>query len=390
VQNIDEQGNVRPKKLLVTELDEDLAIYENRFICALINRLVLFVEQRYRDLEGKLDASNKTNVNFSSKFNYGDSKFSIDLKMLVEEPPEDKVKLERNKDLFERVENIRRRLRILQATDFMKSLSAQKPVHPPIQKTNLITKNVDYNNCYKLWLFISSYTYLGYSIEVSDKNLPVEGDYYDDLTFVGGLSLDWLLSDNIIRKEVYDNIPFSQPEEKEYEVVTNYTFDPKFDQSKAQAGVEAVNEYYFRQMKDELVKLVNADEVEVEKQLDLNFAKFFRAISRINDEMYTDLIEEKITQKDNLLEKTALEKKQLQVKQQQERLKRRALLSKLKWEELERAQRMQERAQAKLDKLKEELAQEKRKSKKVTKKVVRKTTLRTSNKTIIGQTDGNK
>ena len=82
----------------------------------------------------------------------------------------------------------------------MKQLSKAKPVRPPIQKTNLLTKNVDYNNCYKLWLYISSYTYLGYSIEVKDKNLPVDGDYFDDLTVVTGLSLRQSFKERKIRR----------------------------------------------------------------------------------------------------------------------------------------------------------------------------------------------
>ena len=48
VQNIDDNGDVMPKKLLTFEMDEDIAIYENRFICALVNRLIMFVERRFK------------------------------------------------------------------------------------------------------------------------------------------------------------------------------------------------------------------------------------------------------------------------------------------------------------------------------------------------------
>lgn len=371
VQNIADDGEVTPKKLLTFEMDEDIAIYENRFICALVNRLVQFVEQRFRELDGKMRNFEQTNVCIQSEFDYGKSKFKCNLNLQVEEPPENEEDAKRNQDLFERIAFIRRRLRMVQGTDFMKKLSKAKPVRPPIQKTNLLTKNVDYNNCYKLWLYISSYTYLGYSIEVKDKNLPVDGDYFDDLTVITGLSLQSLLTDRVLKKEMYDEIEFSEPEEHEYKLITNYEFKPEFNSSKQQSGEETINEYYFRKMKDELTASAKEGEFEVENRLNVNFAKFFRSVSRINDEMYNELIEEQI--KDGSTENepvNAVEKKRAAIKEQQERIRRRKLFLKLKWEEVERAQRMAERAESKLAKLQKELEEEKRKAtpKRVTKK----------------------
>lgn len=369
VQNIDKNGDVMPKKLLTVELDEDLAIYENRFICALINRLILFVEQRHKDLDGKMDMYEQTNVCMQSEFDYGESKFKCNISLQVNQPPEGKQRIDKNKELFERVEVIRRRLRVLQTTEFMKKLSKTKPVRPPIQKTNLLNKNVDYNNCYRLWLYISSYTYLGYSIEVKDKNLPVDGDYYDDLTVLSALSLQSLISDNVLKREKYEAIEFSEPEERDYELVTNYTFTPDFDATKEQSGAESINEYYFRKMKGELTSAAQEGEFAIENRLNVNFTKFFRSVSRINDEMYNQLIEEQIVantaddEKDGKRLETALDKKRTEVKQQQERLRRRKLYLKLKWEEVERAQRMAERAESKLNKLQAELAEEKERSK---------------------------
>ena len=371
VQNIDDKGDVTPLKLLTVELDEDIAIYENRFICALVERLIKFVEQRYRELDGKMETYEQTNVCLQSEFGFGQSKFKCNINLQVEEPVKDNADADKNKDLFERVENIRRRLRVLQTTEFMKILSKAKPVRPPIQKTNLLTKNVDYNNCYKLWLYVSSYTYLGYSVEVMDKDLPVDGDYFDDLTVIAGLSLQSLLNNNVINKEEYDKIEFSEPEEKEYEVIKNYTFTPDFEDTKEQAGAESINEYYFRKMKDELTAAAAEGAFETEKSLNVNFTKFFRAVSRINEEMYGELIEDQLQTESETEEKVSpIVKKRDEIKKQKERIRRRKLYLKLKWEELERAQRMSERAEAKLAKLKDELHKEKLKNR--PKKLVRK------------------
>lgn len=352
VRNIDRNGEVVPSKLLVTYLDDDLGIYENRFIVALIKRLVVFVEQRHRDLDGKMDVSTTTNLSMRSQFEYGVGKFTCDINLRVQEPPESSEELEKNKDLFERVSNIRKRLRILQNTDFYKELCNTKVVRPPIQKTNLLMKNVDYNNCYKLWLFVSAYTNVGYSVDVKDKNLPVDGDYYDDLTFIAGLSLKNMFDRNILDRKRYEDIPFVEREEKQYKLITNYKITPDFDKSREQAGAESINEYYFRRMRDELIMLAAENEIAIERDIQVNFNKFYRTLSRINDELVEDVIEQYAEERVDKLEKSELTKKRKEIVKQMERVRRRTMLTKLKWEELEKAQRREERAKAKLEKLK--------------------------------------
>ncbi len=362
VQNYEEDtGEVRPKKLLSVELDEDLAIYENRFIYALINNIIRFVELRNDDLQGRFDAFEQTNIKMQSKFSYGQSRFTCNIDVKVDDPPADRSEENVNRELFERIQQIRRRLRILQASDFMKELAHAKPVRPPIQKTNLLMKNVDYNNCYKLWLYISSYRYLGYSITVKSKSLPVDGDYYDDLSVLVGLSLQNMLANNILRKSEYENIDFSEPEEKNYTIVNNFVFKPEFAETAQECGSEAINEYYFRRIKDELVKDAQDGEIGVENRLNVNFSKFFRSVSRINEAMYGELIEDGINagkdgdeaeDRDKYVSPKAEQKEKL--KQQKERIRRRRLYLKLKWEEVERAQRILEREEAKFYKLKDE------------------------------------
>ncbi len=361
VQNYEEDtGEVRPKKLLSVELDEDIAIYENRFICALVNNLIRFVELRNDDLKDKMFSYEQTNVKMQSKFTYGKSRFTCNVDIKVEDPPENDEEESLNRDLFERIQLIRRRLRIVQSSEFMKILNRAKPVRPPIQKTNLLMKNVDYNNCYKLWLFISSYRYLGYSVTVKNKPLPVEGDYFDDLSVLMSMSLQAMLNDKVLRKEAYDGIEYSEPEEHDYTLINNFVFKPDFDDSAQECGSEVINEYYFRRIKDELMRDAQDGEIGIENRLNVNFAKFFRSISRINEAMYNDLIDDCLKPESDGEEgdgekfKSPKAKQKERLKQQKERIRRRKLFLKLKWEEVERAQRMLDRDEAKFYKLKEE------------------------------------
>jgi hypothetical protein len=359
IQSITPDGDVRPKKVLTSELQEDIGIYENRFVCTLINRLVNFVESRFREISEQVNTEDTSTVGIATNFDYGGSNIECNIQIKVKEPPHDKVLLEKNSALLERIMGLRKRIRVLQNTEFMQKLSAAKPVRPPIMKTNLIKMNVDYQNCYKLWLYISAYSFVGYSVQFEEKTLPVGGDYYDDLTVLAALSVKSLTLNNVINAEEYEAVPFKKGKEKKVKQVTSYSFDPNFIDDRKQVGDEAVNEYYFKRMRDELVKATckGGDKLD-EKVLALSFARFFRAISKINGEMYTDIIRSQQEQSKEIVKKTTLQKKEDAVKAQELLLKRYRLLSKLKREELEKTLNAEARELLKLEKLKGELESE--------------------------------
>ena len=56
------EDNVRPSKVLVAEIDEDIAIYENRFVFALIERVTTFVERRFTEIDGRTRNVDRTSV----------------------------------------------------------------------------------------------------------------------------------------------------------------------------------------------------------------------------------------------------------------------------------------------------------------------------------------
>lgn len=356
VQNISAGGEVRPKKVLTVEMREDLAIYENRFVCTLVHRLINFVEQRYNELKDKADVYEVTDTRLTSSFKYGESEFSCDLSVQVKNPPSDKEQAERNAELLENVENIRRRLRALQASQFIKTLDSAKPVRPPIMKTNMLKMNVDYSNCYKLWLYISSYNFVGYSVEVQDKNLPVTGDYYDDMTVIAGLSLQAMLADNVLNKDAYAGVEFNEPQKKNYRVVTGYKFEPTFpDEKKKTVGDEAINEFYFSKMRDELVKATSRSARSTEeKVIKANFRRFFKVVTKINDGMYADVIDAQNPEEDIPEGNTPIQRRDAEIKRRTFIYRRYCQLSKLKREELENALKAESRALINLEKAKAE------------------------------------
>lgn len=351
------KDGVRPKKLLVAEIEEDIAIYENRFVFGLIERLSQFVEMRYSDISDKINSYDYSNLNLRSEFKMGVNEFECNVDLKVKEPSRDTDNMELQRELVEKIETIRKRLSLLKNTTFYKSLIKSKPVKPPIQKTNLLRMNVDYRNCYNLFLFISAYSAVGYSMEVLEKNLPVDGDFYDDLTAVVGLAVQSLYTDGVLNRETYDALPITKKSTKDYKVVTSYKYVPDFGadkEKKTEGGEDAVNEYYFRQMRNELVRATRRkDDIAEEKQLDLNFSRFYKAIAKINGEMYIDVINSEIPKLGK--GRTAIQKKEQAVKKQKVLLKRYAQLSKLQKYEFEKTLRLEKRELLKLEKLEADL-----------------------------------
>ncbi|MBQ7163863.1 MAG: cell envelope integrity protein TolA, partial [Clostridia bacterium] len=389
VQNITEEGEVRPKKLLTTEMDEDLAIYENRFVCALVQRLIPFVETRYNDIVSRQNSFDQTGVGMISNFRYGKNEVEVKLNVKVKEEPRNQVLLEKNNELIEKIRQLRKRLKILLNTEFIRTLSGKKPVHPPIMKTNLIKMNVDYNNCYKLWLYISSYTYVGFSVNYQEKSLPLDGDYYDDLTVIAAISVQSLVQNNLLNKRTYENIPFKKMKEKDFKLLTQYKFEPTFEADNSKPSEDIVNEYYFKRMRDELVRATKRNEYLDEKELKTSFARFCRGIAKINEEMYKDVITSQLPKAKGKLKKTPLQKKEEAVSRQKEYLKRYRQLSLIKREELEKILRLEARELLKLEKLQEALDKERgrQKNKRLAEKKQKERLEKISNQKVIAETN---
>ncbi len=356
IQNISKSGDVQPSKVLVSELSEDLAIYENRFVCSLVERLVVFAEQRYQELSGKFDVYDNTTVGYHSEFKIGESQFVCDMNVKVKEPPKDTATSDRNAATLRRVENVRARLRSIQNTPLMVFLRTKKPVRPPIQKTNMLRMNTDYSTCYKLWLYISSYKFVGFSVDVQEKNLPVGGDYYDDLTVIAALSAQAMLSDRVLNRKYYDSVEVSSTKRKKYRVVKKIDFKPTFGDDNKKSGEDAVNEYYFNAMRKEIAEATRKNTVYDEKQITMSFRRFFRAIQSINEEMFADVIESQLPEEGG---RTPLQKKEAKVRRQKAILKRKHQLSQLYREQFEKALRAEKRDMLKLEKLQAELDKEK-------------------------------
>ncbi|HEY8395367.1 MAG TPA: DUF2357 domain-containing protein [Bacilli bacterium] len=271
IKTVDENGNVIPSKLLTTHAEVDYAIYENRFIMTLINRLSVFVGNRYEVIRCNIDSKQRNHLNFKSGFNINQTEVAFDLDLVIKSDIEDNLLKERNEALLERVTKLVHAVSGLKNSPFMMELKDAKPVLPPIMKTNIILKNPDFRNAYSLWLFLDSYNALIYDIDVQEKDLDIDSNYLMDLNQLALLAYSFILYNQKTRRDVYAEADTVQYVRKATKIVRIHPQDVVENPDAIQMEDNTINEYYLDQnqkiFKKSLVDLLSNENVSYEEAL---------------------------------------------------------------------------------------------------------------------------
>ena len=181
VSEVLDDGRVIPKKILNVYVDDDLKIYENRFIMTLINRLQIFIELRHKYIREHGDTRNSDQITIKREVQVEDSLFTVDATITMSVPSDDEGARESNMDLLERLENIRRRTQFLVNSRFMREMAKAVPVSDPIAQTNIIRLNWAYQDAFKLWNFIHRYEELGISYTTTQAKIEFDKKYLDKI-----------------------------------------------------------------------------------------------------------------------------------------------------------------------------------------------------------------
>jgi len=271
IKDIDENGNVIPSKLLTTHAEVDYTIYENRFIMTLINRLAVFVGNRYEVIKSNINSKQRNHLNFKSGFQINQTEVTFDLDLIIKSDIEDNLLKERNEALLDRVTKLMRGVLGLKNSPFMAEMKNAKPVLPPIMKTNIILKNPDFRNAYSLWLFLDSYNALIYDIDVQEKDLEIDSRYLMDLNQLALLCYSFILYNQKTRREVYADADTVQYVRKSTKIVRIHPQDVVEDPDAIQMEDNTINEYYLDQnqkiFKKNLVDLLSVEGLSYEEAL---------------------------------------------------------------------------------------------------------------------------
>lgn len=334
IRKVGDNGYVEPSKILAKFSEQEDAIYENRFVYTLVQRLKRFIDSRYKAIKESINTFSTTDFRMESDFNLGGDKVRGEILLKVQN--KEKYEAEINAGILKRLENLKARIAVIEHTELFKSLSGCKQVIPPVMKTNILTGNTDYRNCYNLWVFISGFTAMGYSVDISEKTLPFDDDYYTDLTNVMAESLEVILRNNRARSEVYDNLEKNLKKTRKYKVAKRLGYDGHMTDAYA-ALDEKLNQYYYekiRELAGEIARKSTAEDVAGVENINADFKRFFKGLCKINNEMYLDImrVSEENVAWINKAEK--ITERRRAIAKQREVCKKYSLLTKLKQEEL--------------------------------------------------------
>ena len=204
IKDIDKEQNVIPKKILTINAEQEFNIYENRFIATLINRLFLFVRNRYLIIKENVESYQKDHVYSESKFDIDNVNVEMKIDLTVKKDLDNKEINEDNYALLERVEKLEQLVEALRNNQFMQMLKKVTPVRPPIMKTNIILKNPDFKNAYNLWLFLDKYSTLAYDIDVQEKNIEFTKDFEKQIKDLTLINFVTILGNQSMRNELFN------------------------------------------------------------------------------------------------------------------------------------------------------------------------------------------
>ena len=187
IKEITKEGNVVPSKVLNTFAEEELAIYENRFLKSLVKRLEMFLERRYEVMKVSLESFETERLSVQNEFLMSGQTVTVGVDVSIKNDLTTNV--ETTKEQYNRLLYIREMVQALKGTDFMRALAKARDVHPPIMKTNIIMHNPDFKLCYGLWLYLDRVDGIATNIDVKEKSYKYSANFDKDINDIMTLAL---------------------------------------------------------------------------------------------------------------------------------------------------------------------------------------------------------
>jgi len=181
INEINENDEVVPGRILNAVSEIDYGIYENRFIMTLIDRLYNYLYERLETIKRNIHGFKETKVaiNNNFKINNTDINFKVELDTKEAFDSSD-IDLD-NKRIYDRTNEAFKIVSRMYHSNFMQTMSKYKKVKPPILKTQIILKNPDFRNAYMLWLFLDKLNTLDYTLETDYAEKKIDHEYLDNI-----------------------------------------------------------------------------------------------------------------------------------------------------------------------------------------------------------------
>lgn len=205
IEEIKDNGEVRPSKILNINKEESYNTYENRLIYTLIQNMNIFIENKKKKLVIASSMKDTKKCTYNAVSQVGAEKIDISLSINTRLNVKEADSNPGDADPLKRIEKLESDILMLTGSDVYKTLAKLhvSRVIPPVKKTNLILKNVNFQYAMKLW------DYLNDHMGETEKNVKLNNNIkenteikerLDDVFLLNYLTLN-SIGDN---KEIYD------------------------------------------------------------------------------------------------------------------------------------------------------------------------------------------
>lgn len=224
IRDINEQNEVIPSKILSTYAEDNIGIYENRFIKSLINRVIVFLDTRLKLMDENLESISADEIRYKNNIKLSHRK--IDLEMNIKISNEILDETQKARELFDKTKNALDKYRALKGTGLYQAVAKLKDVVPPIMKTNIILHNPDFKIAYNLWLYIDRTTEVGYNVQSDEKTKDDDDVILNDFNHIGVFLINDLMHQRGIQSlEAFDGE--KNVRELKHDDITKYELEPK-------------------------------------------------------------------------------------------------------------------------------------------------------------------
>ena len=250
IQKIEDNGDVKPSKILNINKEESLDTYENRFVYTLINNTRTFFEQRKAVTGDFSYFKDKKELKYEANTQIGTEE--VELSLNISSRNEAKLETDK-KDATESVADRLKRIKIqldgFTGTELMQTLSRLHvaPVRSPIRKTNVILKNPNFQKAEALWNYIQTY-------EEKNVNEKEHKDYYDESNLKSEYNKAFL--ELYLANKVLDYEAKTLTEKKLLQQMINRMIENILD-SNSEMTEKAIKELFDQQLK--LIKEANEE-----------------------------------------------------------------------------------------------------------------------------------
>ena len=291
----EENGEVRPSRLMQRYREASTNLYENRLVFTALEAAYHFTKIRHDALFEAMSDEFGAKLKVCTDMSSPTELIHMDMYLHINKVESFLDTDDKNFEVFSRISKIYRILSIYMNTEFALQMSRLPRVKGTVTKTNVLKKNPNYHKILQLFEFLKSYQDVGYTIRVIEQNPNV---------------------DERLQQDIYHNVLFN------YLVLKGYLQDEEDRQLSVQEKVKGrtLKPKFIKEIIEELTEDYDLPDVEIRKVLieELTKADLMKEESAERHRLVEEQRQRKKAEEERIRQEKAAEKERQRLEKERE------------------------------------------------------------------------